>query len=230
MLHRLDDNLWEILDPLKLAGMTTPLGHRMSVLRLADGGLVLHSPVELRSELVEQVAALGEVRAIVAPNLMHNLYLAPWIDAFPSAPLVCPPGFQQKYDKLPYRETLPTTAAGFPENELQGIRVDGIPALKEAAFLHVASRSLIVADIVMNVRRADGLFGGLLLRMNGIHGRPACSRMLRMFIRDRPALRASLDSMLELDFERLIVGHGEVVERTGRRALGTAYDWLFDAP
>jgi len=230
MLNRLDENLWEILDPLKFAGITSPLGHRMTILRLADGGLVLHSPVVLRPALVEELAGLGEVRAIVAPSLMHNLYLAPWLDAFPSIPLVCPPGFREKYDKLPYRQTLPTTDPGFPADELRALRIDGIPVLKESAYFHLPSRSVIVADLVMNVRDVPGFFGRLLAKMNGIYRRPACSRMLRMFIRDRPALRASLDRLQELDFDRLIVGHGAVVEGTGKQALGTAYDWLFDAP
>ena len=44
--------------------------------------------------------------------------------------------------------------------------------------------------------------------------------------RDRPAARASLERLLAEDFERIILCHGEVLEKGGREALRLAYGWL----
>ena len=40
----------------------------MTVLKLADGRLVIHSPIALDPELQREVANLGEVVAMIAPN------------------------------------------------------------------------------------------------------------------------------------------------------------------
>ena len=66
----------------------------------------------------------------------------------------------------------------------------------------------------------------LILRMAGTYGRVGTSRLFRMFIKDRPAFRASLDRVLQWDFDRVVVGHGDVVERGGKRALEQAWSFL----
>ena len=52
------------------------------------------------------------------------------------------------------------------------------------------------------------------------------SRIFRLCISDREAFHASLKQMLESDFDRVIVGHGEVIESDGKVALRRA---LMDA-
>jgi hypothetical protein len=41
-------------------------------------------------------------------------------------------------------------------------------------------------------------------------------------LKDKPAFRRSLEALSKWDFDRIIVGHGEVIETDGRRILGTA--------
>ena len=45
-----------------------PFPTRMTVIRLGDGGLWVHSPVGDENGLFDAVAALGAVRHLVAPN------------------------------------------------------------------------------------------------------------------------------------------------------------------
>ena len=57
-----------------------------TVIKLADGSLVLHSPTEATISLVDEVAKLGsKVSAIIAPNLQHWLGCSSWISLFPKA-------------------------------------------------------------------------------------------------------------------------------------------------
>lgn len=44
-------------------GVKIPFSTRMAVVRLADGGLWCHSPIDPAPELFAQIDALGEVRA-----------------------------------------------------------------------------------------------------------------------------------------------------------------------
>ena len=50
------------------------------------------------------------------------------------------------------------------------------------------------------------------------------SRMIRQLVSDRSAFRDSLERVLEWDFERIVPGHGDVLEQGGPTALRGA--WL----
>jgi len=53
---------------------------------------------------------------------------------------------------------------------------------------------------------------GLMLRVMGTRGRRAASRVLPRILRDRAAFRASLQPVRAWDFQRILMGHGEVYE------------------
>jgi hypothetical protein len=50
-----------------------------------------------------------------------------------------------------------------------------------------------------------------------------------LLIRDRRAARQSLVRILGWDFDRIVVAHGDVLERGGREALRQGYSWLLAA-
>jgi hypothetical protein len=61
----------------------------------------------------------------------------------------------------------------------------------------------------------------------GFHDRVALSRVIRWTsFSDRAAARRSIDAVLALDFERVVVGHGLPIERGGKAALMAAFSWL----
>src|SRR6185369_5835835 len=60
-----------------------PVGTRMTVIRLADGSLLLHSPVELDAGLRQELDAVGHVRYVVAPNRVHHLYAGRVAESYP---------------------------------------------------------------------------------------------------------------------------------------------------
>jgi hypothetical protein len=61
----------------------------------------------------------------------------------------------------------------------------------------------------------------------GFYDCVALSRMIRWTaFTDRAAARRSLDELLALPFDRLIVGHGTPLTAGGREALAAAYSCL----
>ena len=52
------------------------------------------------------------------------------------------------------------------------------------------------------------------------------SRLFKLYIRDKKALRHSIDQMLSWDFERIVVGPGHLIDRDGRQVLKEAYSFL----
>jgi glyoxylase-like metal-dependent hydrolase (beta-lactamase superfamily II) len=61
----------------------------------------------------------------------------------------------------------------------------------------------------------------------GFYDRVALSRFIRWTaFSDREAARRSLEQVLSLSFDRLVVGHGAPVTRGARESLAAAYNWL----
>jgi hypothetical protein len=224
LLQELHPDLWVLHHPLRVAGFE--LGHRMTVARLASGRLLVHSPVTLDAALGDEVAALGHVAHVVAPNLMHNLYLDPWLRRFDDALFHAPPGFARRYPELRQPRELGVEPPMVWREELDQELVGGMPKLNEVVLRHRASRTLIVADLLFNLPRGRTWSQRSWRRLNGVEGRPATSRMFRMLVRDRFALARSIDRILRWDFDRLVVGHGEVIETGAREALRHAFAWL----
>lgn len=224
MLQPLAADLWEFDAPLTVIGMA--LGHRMTVARLPDGGLWLHSPAAYSPELAATLAALGPVAHVVAPNAMHDTYLEGWFAAYPKANYHGARGFAKFRPDLKFTHLLadtpdPAWAAVFDQLALRGM-----PRLNEVVFRHRASRTLILTDLAFNLGPAMPLLSRLLLKLNGCDCRFAVSRLLRTTIKDRAALRASLDRVLAWDFDRIVLSHGRNVERGGKDLLREAFLFL----
>ncbi len=222
MLIPFAEGVWIAEAPVSFLGLR--LTSSMSVLRLASGGVLVHSPVALTDELGAAVQALGEVTDLYGPNLFHHLHLGDWARAFPRARVHAPADLAKKRPDLKIdRAHDPSSSAaldGIDELPIEGFR------LAESVLFHRASRSLVVTDLVHNIGRPAHAWTKLYTRAMGFYDRVALSRMLRWTaVSDRPAMRQSVDRMLALPFERVIVGHGAPLE-DARQTLASACAWL----
>jgi hypothetical protein len=198
----------------------------MTVLRLGDKGLLLHSPVAMTAERRAAVAALGTVTHLYAPNLYHHLWIGEWAAAFPAARLHAPAGLAKKRRDL----RIDRVHGAAPEPDFAGV-IDELPIegfrLHESVLVYRPARTLVVADLVHNVGRPQHGWTKLYTRTMGFYDRVALSRMLRWAaFSDRAAARRSFDALLALPFDRLVVGHGEPLATGAREALIAAYTWL----
>jgi hypothetical protein len=223
LLEPLAPDLWVARRPLPLA--VGDVGARMTVMR-ESGNLLLHSPVAHEPELERALRALGEPRWLVAPNKVHHLFLGDWVKACPEAEPCAAPGLPEKRRDLSFRHVLGAEPPpGWPASvKLEPI--EGAPQMNEIAFLHAPSRTLVLTDLVFNVTKDGRNRARLFHRLVGATGRFGPHRLVRTFVRDRAALRRSLDRILAWDFDRVVMSHGEVLERDGRRRLAEAFAYL----
>jgi len=217
-------NIWVIDFPLRVGGLH--LGTRTTIVRLASGGLWLHSPGPLQLELVTELSALGPVQALVAPNAMHHLFLTQNVRFFPRATVYVSPALPAKLKEVFSYELLSDEPPSLWRNEISQHRVRGMPKLQEVVFFHHASRTLVLTDLAFHIRHSDSWFTRLFMRLNGAYGHFGPSRIFRTLVKDRPALRFSLDRLRAWDFDRIIVAHGEILERGGKEAMQTQYTWV----
>lgn len=218
------EGLWTVAQGIRLPGIELPA--RSTILRLEGGGLLLLSPIPRIGEAAAEIARLGAVKAIAAPNLLHHLGLEPARGAFPEARVFARDGLRAKEPGLSFE------SLGDEPDPLWADSVDQLPiagmkaSLDEVAFFHRPSRALVLTDLCFHVLHSDRLLTRLFMRLNDSYGRFGPSRIMRTLIQDRAALRASLERMLAWDPERIVVAHGELIESEGRRALERAFSFL----
>jgi hypothetical protein len=218
------DGVWLDTDPIRIVGM--PLTATMTVLRLRDGSVLVHSPLAMTDARRAAVAALGPVAHLYAPNLFHHLSLGDWAAAFSSARVHAPAGLATKRHDLRCDRTHRTTPEPAFADVIDELAIDGF-RMQETVLFHRPSRTLVVADLVHNVGRPRHPWAQAYTRAMGFYDRIALSRMLRWFaVSDRAAMRRSVDALLALPLERIVVGHGTPITAHARDALAGAYAWL----
>ncbi len=214
-MQQLAENLWIKKFPLKVAG--TDHGRTMTVIRLESGRTVIHSMAPFTPEDIAEIRALGEPGWLVEAMLLHDTYAKEGRDAFPGLPVLGPPGF----GGIVGFPVMPLTSPP-PEwrEELVVFAVAGAPKLEEHAIVHIPSRTLIVADLIFNFRPEETGWNRFFHRhIAGFKRYPGMSRVFRLFIKDKPAFRRSIRQIIAADFERIIVGHGDVIDKDGRTLL-----------
>ena len=222
--RKLTDDLHVFDASFRLAGMD--LGGRMTVLRLPDGGLWVHSPVAFTPERRAAVEALGKVRFLVAPNLFHHMHLPDWAAAFPDARVVAPAGLRAKQPALRIDQELDDTPDPAWAPVLEQLHVRGMPRVDEFLFFHRPSRTLLITDLAFHFQHAESWPLKLYLKANRAWGRLAPTALERLLMKDKEAVRASIQRALKWDVERVVMCHGEVLERGGQKALHDAFSWL----
>ncbi len=227
-------NLWVVDQPDFNTGVAK-IGTRMTVIKLASGGLFLHSPTKLDEETKQALDAIGEVRAVVAPSRAHHLFVGDYIKTWPGAKLYGPPGLvgdiQDFRARIGARRDLKLDAVLSDEpasewaSEIDQLLFKGATGLNEVVFFHRPSRSVIFTDLVFNVP-ADFRDARIFYTLVGGRGRFGPHRLIRLSIRDRKAARESVAKILEWDFDRVTVTHGDVLESGGKPKFAAAFSYL----
>ena len=227
-LQQLARALWGAEHDLFLPGGVHLRG-RMTVVRLESGALLLHSPVPIDAELATELARLGSVEYLVAPNSMHHVHLNSALERYPQAILYGPPALATKRNDLTFADLTKTNRIPW-QTELSALHIEGAPNIDEFVFFHRPTKTLIVADYFFNIQQCRGWLTPWVLRLTGTYRRFAQSRVWRWSARDRARLRASAEKLLAWDFERIVVAHGDVVTAQARDKAERALGWLLGAP
>lgn len=226
------DGVWIVDGPQIRFGMPwpkAPFPTRMTVLRLAEGALFVHSPTPLTPALRAAVAALGTPRWIVAPNRIHYWWVPDWHAAWPHAEVRAAPRVrEQAGDRIDFA-TLPLEREdGYGwDAEVRTLPVRG-RYMTEVVFFHVASRSLLLTDLIENFEpdRLPSAWMRWLTRFGRVQDPDG--QMPVDMRRTYPAetLRAAVDTMIAWDPARVILAHGRWYEREGAAELRRAFRWL----
>lgn len=219
------DALWVRLYSVRLGGAR--FSARMTVIKLGNGTLLIHSPCPFDEALTTAIAALGPVTAIIAPGTLHWLHVRSCQRAFPDALTFICPGVEKRagpgitFDFVLGDESPPLWAGELSQVALQGTRV-----VREIAFFHRASRTLILVDLVENFTPATprtNLFLRIVLGVLRMWNRPGPAPEYRFAWGDKARIREGLRRILAWDFERVILSHGDIITHGARQIVTQAW-------
>ncbi|MGB6451372.1 MAG: DUF4336 domain-containing protein [Steroidobacteraceae bacterium] len=139
---------------LVVSGVKLPLPFttRMTIVRLTNGDLFLHSPIKFEPGLANELQRLGRVRHLVSPNQFHYAHIGEWQRAFPEAVAWASPGVRQRararHIDVEFTREL---AADAPEEWCLEIDQTLFPGgyFKEFIFFHKPSKTLILTDTII---------------------------------------------------------------------------------
>lgn len=225
-------DLWTATQPLRFLGLD--VGSRMTVVRLPSDALVLISPIELSDRDCADLDRLGLVGHIVAPNLFHHLSMDATQQRYPEAIAWGVDGLPQKRPDLRFDAML--SQPGSLECELDYLQVEGFAAMlpsgiklvRETVFFHRPSRTLILTDTAFNFDRHSSFSLQLAARALGSYKTLRPSRLEKWGTRDKAPVETSVREILKWDFDRVIPGHGSIVETGGKAQLRAGYEWFLD--
>ena len=220
-MRNLAENLWLLHYPLPILGEY--LGRNVTIIRLRSGELVIHSTAPFTPADVAAISAFGQPAYLVEALTLHDTFAKEGRAAFPGVPYFAPAGFSEAVG-FPTQDLAqpPVAWAG----ELDVLELAGkSPKALEYVFLHRPSRTLIVTDLVFNVTEEAPL-GARLFASAGVVGGAGhdtgMPRVEKFLVADAERFRRSMETLLAWDFDRVIVGHGEVIETGGKARLGAS--------
>jgi hypothetical protein len=215
------DRIWSLERPVWFSGAR--LRARTTVVRLDDGSLLLHTPAPPTDALAEELRALGPVRWLVVPNCWHHLGAPAAAARFRDARLVGPASALRRNPALRLDLHFDDGEFGNLVPELEALPLAGVPFWDETVFYHRPTQTLLGADIVCSAGENDHFTWRFGARITGCYERVRVPPDARKKLEDKSAAARSLRTMLERPAERLIIGHGDIIEAGCREHLANAW-------
>ncbi|BFI97536.1 MAG: DUF4336 domain-containing protein [Rhodanobacter sp.] len=235
VLKPVASGLWIVDGPvvrMAVLGAGVPFPTRMTVVQLGDGGLWCHSPVAPDPALFAAIDALGPVRHLLSPNKLHYTHIAAWKRRYPEAVAWASPGVRERAAGQKIQVDFDADLGDAPEPawaaDLDQLHFRGSRAIEEVVFLHRASATLILTDLIENFEAARlGMAMRWIARLGGVLDPDGKAPLdMRLTFRDRAAARACFERIMGWRPQRVILAHGRCYLDGGVAELRRAFRWL----
>jgi hypothetical protein len=214
---------------LTVAGeIVMPIGNfprRMTVVRLSGDRTAIFSAIALGESEMARIEAMGAPSFLIVPSDHHRRDARIWKDRYPDIRVIAPPGARKSVE-----EAVPVDATGdiMEDNQARLIVVPGTGGHEAALEVRRASGLTVIAnDVVANVAHPHGIGAQIMARLFGfgVH-EPQIPRPIRYaIVDDKPALASQFAAWAaDPSLRRVIVSHGEVIERDAADVLRTLAD------
>lgn len=185
----------------------------MTVVRLKNGKLIIHSPGPISHDLAKEIEKLGEPSHIVAPGSFHYFHVAEAQTCFPKANTWICPGVESKRPDLSFDWFLSDRTPEEWNGEIEQVLVRGTRFMSEVALFHQPSKTLLLVDLIENIGDSTpGTDWKLKLWWKGVFhmwNTPKPAPEYQLGWKNKEAAAKSLNRILDWNFEQIIISHGE---------------------
>jgi len=203
---QLADNLRWVRGDLQ--GMS--LKRTMTVVRRADGGLVIHNAIAMQESDMQALEAWGTPTFMIVPNGWHRMDAPMFKRRYPALRVVAPQGSRERIEQV---VAVDDTYESFPNDA--SVRLAPLPGVAAEGVMVVTSSdgvSIVLNDAVFNMDKKRDMLGYLFTTVMGSAPGPRISRLAKLtLVKDKGALRAHLEQLAQTpNLVRLIVAHEKV--------------------
>lgn len=224
-LEEVDDGI------LTVAGeVAMPLGRfprRMTVITLDEARTAIWSAIALAESEMARIEALGRPSFLIVPSDAHRLDARIWKARYPELRVVTATGARAGVSKV---VPVDSTETAWNDPAVRFETVPGTGGHEGALTVRRGERlTLIVNDVIGHVRHPHGLGARLMARLMGfgVSGPEVPWLIKRRIIRDPARLASQFRQWAnEPALIRIIVSHGDLIEKAPAAALRTLADGL----
>lgn len=217
-------HIWVQHAPLRFFGVE--VGSRMTVVQLRNNQLFVHSPLQLNDVIAAQLDNIGRVSYIVSPNNLHHLFIGDYFDHYKHAKFYASPGLTAKRKDIKFTAELKNEPDPDWAESLDQMIFFGHESFQEVVFYHRFSKTLIVADLLMNFTERASSLTKLVTRLMGIYGQPTLPLDFKHSSLQALRFQMSVKKLMEWDFQRIILAHGDIIPQNGKEVLRQAFEGL----
>lgn len=212
--------------------------------------LIVYNPTHLNAATRTALDSWGDVRWIVAPSLVHHVYLDDLAAAYPDATVIAGAGMGKKHPQISKAGRLvelnPARPSSAPRGLSPEIEIEYLPDFihEEILLFHSPSRTLFCADSLFNLPAVEAYSqaniseserGAFLQRFADRNARPnkslhqyfqrlASGSLSLKGLQTPERLQSSMRRVFdEWQPDRIVMQHGEVIETEGLQAIKQAW-------
>ena len=130
-----------------------PFTTRMTIVKIDNNKLWIHSPIAFNKELNDKIKELGDIGHIIAPNKYHYSYVLDWYKHYPDAKVWLAKGVSSKLktDEGENFVSLDNISKTSWSEEILFTPFKGSIAMEEMVFFHKKSSTLILTDLIESI-------------------------------------------------------------------------------
>lgn len=232
VVEYIKDQIWILEYPIRYFGID--LFGRMTIIKLADGELIIHDPCKIDTEIKHEIDAIGEVKYIVVPGNFHHLFVTDFQQHYPDAETFICPGLERKRPDIKFDWILGNRPDHRWEGAIDQVVVQGTRQMWEVAFFHKPSNTVILVDLLENIGDYYQHPAGLALRfwwkvVFNMWNKPKAAPEYQTGWGKKPIVKRCLNKIISWGADRVILSHGELVEQDVRKTLNTAWSGVLNS-
>jgi hypothetical protein len=184
----------------------------MTVVQLAGGGLIIFSAIALDESQMHELEAQGAPEFMIVPNGYHRMDAKIWKDRYPTMRVAAPMGARRRVERT---VRVDTSEPDFADPCVSFITVAGTRQSEAALLVRTPTgTTLVLNDLVGNIRGESGFSGWLLRRMGLAGDEPKIPLSVRtIIISEKSALRGQLLQWAAIEsLNRIVMSHGAIID------------------